>query len=159
MSEKNHVVYVYLPFNRVWAEEHPLRFSWIKEYMFIYLQTDYEMHWILRIFYRIFWISIFNTCSYGKLFTGVSPVWYQAVQCVQKAPSPKEHSLLKYFFFISFSVVILNSSLHYQIFKFDIDIFRNWFFSEISGYAAQPQVLLGGMSAHVWRNKLARNFY
>ena len=21
-----------------------LRFSWIKEYMFIYLQTDYEMH-------------------------------------------------------------------------------------------------------------------
>ena len=41
--------------------------------MFIYLQTDYEMHWILRIFYRIFWISIFNTCSYGELFTGVSP--------------------------------------------------------------------------------------
>ena len=72
--KKNHVVYVYGPFDRVWAEEHPLRFSWIKEYMFIYLQTDYEMHWILRIFYRIFWISIFNTCSYGELFTGVSPV-------------------------------------------------------------------------------------
>ena len=71
---KNHVVYVYGPFDRVWAEEHPLRFSWIKEYMFIYLQTDYEMHWILRIFYRIFWISIFNTCSYGELFTGVSPI-------------------------------------------------------------------------------------
>ena len=74
---KNHVVYVYGPFDRVWAEKHPLRFSWIKEYMFIYLQTDYEMHWILRIFYRIFWISIFNTCSYGQLFTGVSPIiWY-----------------------------------------------------------------------------------
>ena len=29
------------------------------------------------------------------------------------------HSLLKYFFFIS--VVILNSNLHYQIFKFVID--------------------------------------
>ena len=71
---KNHVVYVYGPFDRVWAEKHPLRFSWIKEYMFIYLQTDYEMHWILRIFYRIFWISIFNTCSYGELFTGVSPI-------------------------------------------------------------------------------------
>ena len=42
--------------------------------MFIYLQTDYEMHWILRIFYRIFWISIFNTCSYGELITGVSPI-------------------------------------------------------------------------------------
>ena len=71
---KNHVVYVYGPFDRVWAEKRPLRFSWIKEYMFIYLQTDYEMHWILRIFYRIFWISIFNTCSYGELFTGVSPI-------------------------------------------------------------------------------------
>ena len=71
---KNHVVYVYGPFDRVWAEKHALRFSWIKEYMFIYLQTDYEMHWILRIFYRIFWISIFNTCSYGELFTGVSPI-------------------------------------------------------------------------------------
>ena len=45
-------------------------------------------------------------------------VWYQAVQCVQKAPSPKEHSLLKYFFFIS--IVILNASLQYHI-----DIFRN----------------------------------
>ena len=72
---KNHVVYVYGPFDRVWAEKRPLRFSWIKEYMFIYLQTDYEMHWILCIFYRIFWISIFNTCSYGELFTGVSPIW------------------------------------------------------------------------------------
>ena len=41
-------------------EKAPLRFSWIKEYMFIYLQTDYEMHWILRIFYRNFWISIFK---------------------------------------------------------------------------------------------------
>ena len=71
---KNHVVYVYGPFDRVWAEEPPLRFSWIKEYVFIYLQTDYEMHWILRIFYIIFWISIFNTCSYGGLFTGVSPI-------------------------------------------------------------------------------------
>ena len=68
------MVYVYGPFDRVWAEKHPLRFSWIKEYMFIYLQTYYEMHWILRIFYRIFWISIFNTCSYGELFTGVSPL-------------------------------------------------------------------------------------
>ena len=68
------MVYVYGPFDRVWAEKHPLRFSWIKEYMFIYLQTYYEMHWILRIFYRIFWISIFNTCSYGELFTGVSPI-------------------------------------------------------------------------------------
>ena len=66
---KNHVVYVYGPFDRVWAEKHPLRFSWIKEYMFIYLQTDYEMHWILRIFY-----TIFNTYSYGELFTGVSPI-------------------------------------------------------------------------------------
>ena len=65
---KNHVVYVY----RVWAEKAPLIFSWIKEYILIYLQTDCEMHWILRIFYRIFWISIFNTCSYGELFTGVS---------------------------------------------------------------------------------------
>ena len=70
---KNRVVYVYGPFDRVWAEKPPLRFSWIKEYMFIYLQTDYEMHWILRIFYRIFWISIFNTCSYGEWITGVSP--------------------------------------------------------------------------------------
>ena len=70
---KNHVVYVYGPFDRVWAGKPPLRFSWIKEYMFIYLQTDYEMHWVLRIFYSIFWISIFNTCSYGELITGVSP--------------------------------------------------------------------------------------
>ena len=31
------------------------------------------------------------------------------------------HSLLKYFFFY-ISVVILNSSLHYQIFEFDINI-------------------------------------
>ena len=77
---KNHVVYVYGPFDRVWAEKRPLRFSWIKEYMFIYLQTDYEMHWILRIFYRIFWISIFNTCSYGELFTGVSPIYVAASQ-------------------------------------------------------------------------------
>ena len=74
MSEKNHVVYVYGPFDRVWAEEPPLRFSWIKEHVFIYLQTYYEKHWILRIFYRIVWISIFNTCSYGELFTGVSPI-------------------------------------------------------------------------------------
>ena len=60
-------------FDRVWAGKPPLRFSWIKEYMFIYLQTDYEMHWILLLFYRIFRISIFNTCSYGELITGVSP--------------------------------------------------------------------------------------
>ena len=83
---KNHVVYVYGPFDRVWAEKPPLRFSWIKEYMFIYLQTDYEMHWILRIFYRIFWFPIFNTCSYGELFTGVSPLhtncfWWRCPQC------------------------------------------------------------------------------
>ena len=71
---KNHVVYVYGPFDRVWAEKAPLIFSWIKEYILIYLQTDCEMHWILRIFYRIFWISIFNMCSYGELFTGVSPI-------------------------------------------------------------------------------------
>ena len=70
---KDHVAYVYGPFDRVWAEEPPLRFAWIEEYMFIYLQTYYEKHWILRIFYIIFWISIFNTCSYGQLFTGVSP--------------------------------------------------------------------------------------
>ena len=67
------MVYVYGPFDRVWAEKHPLRFSWIKEYFHL-LANDYEMHWILRIFYRIFWISIFNTCSYGELFTGVSPI-------------------------------------------------------------------------------------
>ena len=54
MSEKKHVVYVYGPFDRVWAEEPPLRFSWIKEHMFIYLQTYYEKHWILRIFFRFF---------------------------------------------------------------------------------------------------------
>ena len=71
----NHVVYVVNgPFDRVWAEEPPLIFSWIKEYMFIYLQTYHEKHWILRVFYRIFWISIFNTYSYGELFTGVSPI-------------------------------------------------------------------------------------
>ena len=68
------MVYVYGPFDRVWAEEHPLIFSGIKEYMFIYLQTYHEKHWILRVFYRIFWISIFNTYSYGELFTGVSPI-------------------------------------------------------------------------------------
>ena len=72
MSEKNHVVYVYGPFDRVWAEEPPWDFHGLKN-TFIYLQTYYEKHWILRIFYRIFWISIFNTCSYGELFTGVSP--------------------------------------------------------------------------------------
>ena len=38
-NEWKYVVYVYGPFDRVWAEELPLRFSWIKEYMFIYLQT------------------------------------------------------------------------------------------------------------------------
>ena len=37
LVKKNHVVYVYGPFDRVWAEEPPLRFSWIKEHMFIYL--------------------------------------------------------------------------------------------------------------------------
>ena len=31
------------------------------------------------------------------------------------------HSLLKYFFKFQFTVVILNSNLHYQIFKFVID--------------------------------------
>ena len=68
------MVYVYGPFDRVWAEEHPLIFSGIKEYMFIYLQTYHDQHWILGVFYRIFWISFFNTYSYGELFTGVSPI-------------------------------------------------------------------------------------
>ena len=36
----------------------------------------------VRIFYRIFWISIFNTCSYGELFTGVSPIaWIRLDVC------------------------------------------------------------------------------
>ena len=85
MSEKITVVYVYGPFGRVWAEEPPLKLSWIKEYMFIYSQTYYENHWILRIFYRIVWILFFNTCSYGELFTGVSPIGCGGamVWCVQ----------------------------------------------------------------------------
>ena len=87
---KNHVVYVYGPFDRVWAEEPPLRFSWIKEHMFIYLQTYYEKHWILRIFYRIFWILIFNTCSYGELFTGVSPITEKyTLICYERGPIQK----------------------------------------------------------------------
>ena len=68
-------------FDRIWAEEPLLRFSWIKEYMFISLQTYYEKHWILRMFYRIGWISIFNTCSFRELFTGVSPI--VGIYCVQ----------------------------------------------------------------------------
>ena len=48
-------------------------------------------------------------------------VWYQAVQQDFFLPAVRlVHSLLKYFLYIS--VVILNSSLHYQIFKFDINI-------------------------------------
>ena len=37
---KDHVVYVYVPFDKNWAEE-PL--SWVKGNIFIYLQSDYEM--------------------------------------------------------------------------------------------------------------------
>ena len=35
ISEKNHVVYVYGPFDKIRAEEPPLRFSWMKENMVI----------------------------------------------------------------------------------------------------------------------------
>ena len=103
---KNHVVYVYGPFDRVWAEKHPLRFSWIKEYMFIYLQTDYEMHWILRIFYRFFWILIFNTCSYGELFTGVSPTAAHKIQFVILWRSMKIHCAKISSYFLGWSTWI-----------------------------------------------------
>ena len=67
------MVYVYGPFDRVWAEEPPLRFSWIKEYMFIYLQTYYEKHWILRmIFYSILGFRFLTRVPMGNNYL---PVW------------------------------------------------------------------------------------
>ena len=41
-------------------------------------------------FTEFFWISIFNTCSYGEVFTGVSPIetWTPVPVRVSVAPSP-----------------------------------------------------------------------
>ena len=65
-------------------------------------------------------------------------VWDQAVQ--QEFFRRRDlivHSLLKYFFQIS--VVILNSTLHYQILIFDIDIqILVWIFGKSSIYVGLP---------------------
>ena len=48
-----------------WAEEPPLRFSWMK---------GLGMALFLPYILQNFWDFDFNTCSYGQLFTGVSPI-------------------------------------------------------------------------------------
>ena len=65
------VVYVYGPFKKNWAEEPPFDFHWVKDNMFIYLQTDYETHWILGTFYRLFLIRFLTCVPTGKYL----PVW------------------------------------------------------------------------------------
>ena len=61
--------------------------SWINEYMFIYLQTYYEKHWILCIFYPPKYISIFNT------FAGVSPIYQNSESAI---PQKNNSSLTLY---------------------------------------------------------------
>ena len=66
-------IYVYGPFDKIRAEEPPRDFyEWKKTCSFSCKPTRNGLVSSVY-FYRIFGISIFNTCSYGELFTGVSP--------------------------------------------------------------------------------------
>ena len=51
ISEKNNVIYVYGLFDKIRAEEPPLRFSWMEENMFISLQTDCETHLVSSVYF------------------------------------------------------------------------------------------------------------
>ena len=67
------MIYVYGPFDKIRAAEPPLRFSWMEKTCSFSCKPTVKDLVPSVYLTKFLGFRFFNTCSYGEIFTGVSP--------------------------------------------------------------------------------------